>query len=270
MVLLLTAHVAMSAEPPRIAIVIDDMGFQKHMDQAIMALDQRVTIAIIPDSPMANHLARQARGQRREVLVHLPLSGLGPDNCEPVLTCIGTGWTADRMGEYLTAAFERVEGAIGINNHQGSRFTGDRHAVANLITGLDRLERQLGRSLVVLDSRTSPSTFLERKALSAGLAATRRHVFLDHSNRPEDIEQAWDDLITMARQRGQAVAIGHPRSNTLEVLQRRLPELESVGVKLEPVSRLACPALSSELVSHDGCRRATRFGQSGYYEASSP
>lgn len=266
-VLLVTAHDGSCGDRPRVAIVIDDMGFQQHRDQAIMALDHRVTIAIIPESPLGAHLARQASRQGREVLVHLPLSGLEHDNCEPVLTCMGTGWTSDRMGEYLAAAFERLEGAVGVNNHQGSRFTGNHDAVANLVTGLNRLERQLERPLVVLDSRTSPTTVLERQAHRAGLLATRRHVFLDHSNRIEDIERSWEALLAMARERGQAVAIGHPRINTLAVLKRRLPELASSGVELAPVSTLACPAPSIDLVDHHGgCQRMARPGQTGNYD----
>lgn len=270
-VLLLAGQAVEGADRPQVAIVIDDMGFQEHLDQAIMALDERITIAVIPQSPRAAYLARQAGQQNREVLIHLPLSGLGHDNCEPVLTCMGTGWSVERMSEYLAAAFEQVEGAVGINNHQGSRFTGDRQAVANLVAGLDQLERQLGRPLVVLDSRTSPTTVLESKARNAGLLATRRHVFLDHSDRPEDIDRAWDALIAMARQRGRAIAIGHPRINTVKMLQRRLGELEAAGVELTSVSRLACPVASSGLVDlGHGCRVFDRSPRAGSYDLSSP
>ncbi len=269
--MLLMVSIGLRAEQPRIALVIDDMGFQQHRDQAIMALDSRVVVAIIPDAPMASHLARQARVQGREALVHLPLSGLGPDNCEPELTCMGSDWAVKRMAAYLSEAFETVEGAVGFNNHQGSRFTGDRHAVARLVAGVSQLEYRLGRPLLVLDSRTSPTTVLEQEARNVGLVSARRHVFLDHSDRVEDIEQAWDALIAMAHERGQAIAIGHPRPNTLKVLERRLPELEPDGVELVTLTELVCPSTGAELVSRaSGCRQDVRGIPSGAYEGLPP
>ena len=266
-ILILIAQSAWCTDRPRVAIVIDDMGFQQYRDQVVMEMDPRVTIAIIPESPLADVLSRQAGHQGREVLVHLPLSGLGRDNCEPQLTCMGSTWSAERMAAHLGEVFERVEGAVGINNHQGSRFTGDRRAVANLVAGLHQLEYELGRPLVVLDSRTSPTTVFETKARNAGLLATRRHVFLDHSDRVEDIEKAWADLIDMAHARGQAVAIGHPRTNTLEVLERRLPQLESMGVELVSLTRLVCPARSSEPAGHRAtCQDLPRPISTGVYD----
>jgi len=239
LVLLVYSSLVTAAERPRIAIVIDDIGFQDELDTAVMALDPRVAVAIIPESPAARRLAQLAGGQQREVLIHLPLAGLYQDNCQPVLTCIGMHWSAERMQVHLADALNRVEGAVGINNHQGSRFTANEQAVRNLVMAIDLLGRERGQTLFVLDSRTSPTTLFEQKALLAGLKASRRHVFLDHSNEPEHIRQAWVDLLAMARSGGSAIAIGHPRTNTIRFLEQALPELDALGVRLVPLSTLA-------------------------------
>jgi uncharacterized protein len=231
----LTAH----AELPRISIVIDDLGFQPGLDQAIMAMDERLTVAIIPEAPAARKLARQAGRQRRDVLIHLPLAGFYHDDCQPVLTCIGMDWSVEQMQELLLAALGEVEGAIGLNNHQGSRFTSDSVAVGRLVTGISQISEQRRQPLLVLDSRTAPGSLLEQKARKAGLPAGRRHVFLDHSNEPEDIERAWQHLLDLAREHGSAIAIGHPRSNTIRFLEEMLPALVGEGVELVPVSDLA-------------------------------
>ncbi|MFU8830990.1 MAG: divergent polysaccharide deacetylase family protein [Wenzhouxiangella sp.] len=237
--LLLATGLAAAADLPRIAIVIDDIGFQEDLDQAVMALDSRVAVAIIPEAPAARQIAQAAGRQQRDVLIHLPLAGIHQDNCHLVLTCIGMGWSAVRMQSHLADALERVEGAVGINNHQGSRFTANAQAVGNLIVGISHLGEQRGQALFVLDSRTSPTTLFEHTALQAGLKATRRHVFLDHSNEPDDIRRAWLDLIDLARRNGSAIAIGHPRVNTIRFLEQVLPELDSIEVRLVPVSTLA-------------------------------
>ncbi len=236
--MLLCFGAAAMAEGPRIAIVMDDLGYQEFLDQAIMGLDRRVVVAIIPEAPAAKRLARQARYQQREVLVHLPLAGMYQDNCEPALTCMGLDWPAEKVTEHLTRALARVEGAVGINNHQGSRFSRDRRAVAGLIHGLKEINETGQHNLFVLDSRTAPDTVLEREALDAGLAATRRHVFLDHYVDPVQIEQAWNQLLAMARSRGSAVAIGHPHRETIAFLKEALPQLEEQGIELVPVSSL--------------------------------
>ena len=93
--------------------------------------------------------------------------------------------------------------------------------------------------MFVLDSRTVADSYLESVARQAGLPAARRRVFLDHDNDPRAIARAWEDLIMLARRHGDAVAIGHPRQNTLAFLREQLPLLEAQGLELVAVSELA-------------------------------
>lgn len=226
------------AEPPRIAIVIDDMGYQAGHDRAILALDPRIAVAVIPEAPDAVSVSDRAVRQGRELLIHLPLEGLVHDNCQPALTCIGRDWSVARIQQHLDGALDRVDGAVGINNHQGSRFTRDADAVARLVSGIERVGRRRGQALFVLDSRTVVDTRLEQTALEAGLAATRRQVFLDHRHDPESIRMAWEDLLDLARYHGSALAIGHPRRFTIDFLEEILPTLAAENVELVPPSAL--------------------------------
>ncbi len=224
---------------PRIAIVMDDMGYQLELDQAVLELDHRIAIAIIPQAPDASGLARQATEQQREILIHLPLAGLGYDNCQPVLTCIGLDWPDARIRQHLRDTLVQVPGATGINNHQGSRFTADRAAVNRLVQAIVDLSRDLEVPMFVLDSRTVASSQLESLARQAGLPSARRRVFLDHDNDPEAIARAWENLVELARRHGGAIAIGHPRPNTLAFLRDQLNRLEEQGLELVAVSELA-------------------------------
>ena len=229
---------ALLADPPRIAIVIDDLGYLAKHDREVLELDWRIAVAIIPDGPLAPALSRKAALQQRDVLIHLPLSGMRHDNCDFGATCPDPGWSPMRMAGHLRWASRRVENAIGINNHQGSRFTADQQAVENLVGGITLLDQLHQQPLFVLDSRTTPRSQLERKAASAGLATTRRNVFLDHDRCPDAIEKAWQQLLALARRDGSAVAIGHPHPETIDFLYRSLPELANENIELVPISQL--------------------------------
>lgn len=226
------------AEPPRIAIVIDDVGFQWQLDQRAMALDPPVALAIIPEGPLAATLARQAERQRREVWVHLPLAGLGHDNCQSGLTCLDPGWSPQAMREHLLRQLAMVPGAVGINNHQGSEFTSDADAVARLVGAIALVNQSRARPLIVMDSRTVVSSQLERIARSGGLKTLRRRVFLDHSTDPDDLLPAWRRLIALAHREGTAIAIGHSRAATLDFLELAIGELVAEGIDLVPPSAL--------------------------------
>ena len=226
------------AESARIAIVIDDLGYLAVNDREVLTLDPRIAVAIIPDGPLAPALSRKAARQQRDVLIHLPLSGLDHDNCEFEATCVDPDWSPLRMAGHLRWAAQRVEQASGINNHQGSRVTADGEAVRRLVTGISLLGRLHEIDLFVLDSRTTAKSRFERKASEAGLLTARRHVFLDHDPSPQAIEMAWEQLLDRARRRGYAIAIGHPYPETIEFLGRAVPELATDDVELVPLRQL--------------------------------
>lgn len=223
---------------PRIALVIDDLGFRPIEDRAVLALDARIAVAIIPEAPLAALLAQEAGDQQREVLVHLPLAGAAGDDCQSGLPCPDSDWPVARLTEFISLAFDRVHNASGLSNHQGSAYTADLHATSNLVSAIDQVRRDRARPLFVLDSRTTPYSALEREARRVGLPSARRHVFLDHETDPDSISAAFENLLEIARQRGSAIAIGHPHPQTVAFLEAAIPELQRRGIELVPLSSL--------------------------------
>ncbi|MGY6587274.1 MAG: divergent polysaccharide deacetylase family protein [Wenzhouxiangella sp.] len=227
------------ADTARIAVVIDDLGFQPVQDRAALALDPRLSVAVIPGTPGARALARQASEQQRDVLIHLPLSGMSGDDCDSgLLECLDPDWPREAIDRYLDRALYDVPTAIGINNHQGSRFTANPAAVDGLVQGLVRLTERENRPLLVLDSRTTPDTRLEHRSQQAGLPTLRRHVFIDHVDDEAAMAQAWQDLLARARRDGSAVGIAHPRRTTLAFLTEAIEGLAGGDVELVPLSAL--------------------------------
>jgi hypothetical protein len=60
------------------------------------------------------------------------------------------------------------------------------------------------------------------QALDAGLNAITRDIFLDNETNPESIRLQYNIWLTKARERGSAIAIGHPYPNTIAVLRESL------------------------------------------------
>jgi polysaccharide deacetylase 2 family uncharacterized protein YibQ len=95
------------------------------------------------------------------------------------------------------------------------------------------------RNLFFIDSRTTAATVAETAAHAAGVAAARRNVFLDDEQSVPAIHKQFVLAIRDARQKGSALAIGHPHSETFEVLNEMLPEAEQQGIRLVFASELA-------------------------------
>ncbi|MEK7246478.1 MAG: divergent polysaccharide deacetylase family protein, partial [Pseudomonadota bacterium] len=92
------------------------------------------------------------------------------------------------------------------------------------------------RGLLFLDSRTSGKTVAAALAARHQVPFEERNVFLDAEDRPGEAEARLKELETLARRHGHAIAIGHPKEQTLAALASWLPTLAAKGLVLSPVS----------------------------------
>jgi polysaccharide deacetylase 2 family uncharacterized protein YibQ len=74
--------------------------------------------------------------------------------------------------------------------------------------------------------------------MELGVPSAERQVFLDNDRSPKEIQAQIQRLLTLARQRGSAIAIGHPYPATLAVLAQEIPRVRAAGFELVPVSYL--------------------------------
>ncbi len=217
---------------PRIAIIIDDLGYQLTAGRRAIALPGPVACAILPGAPRARQLANAANDNGKEVLLHLPMQAV--ENAGRVED---TRMTLDMSrGSFATtfeAAFDSVPHAIGINNHRGSLLT--RHP------GHMRwlMEELLARDgLFFVDSFTTHESVALQIANETGVQAMKRDVFLDPDRSAATLQHEFERLKSLATKRGSAVAIGHPYAATLAMLERELPRLAEQGFELVAVSEL--------------------------------
>ena len=87
-----------------------------------------------------------------------------------------------------------------------------------------------------LDSKTTPKSQAENIIGHIRLPFASRDIFIDDSNKPEDIEKYLQKAELIAKKRGYVVAIAHPRPNTIKAFEQWLPSLKSKGITVVPLS----------------------------------
>ncbi len=217
------------AEAPRVAIIIDDLGYQLQAGQRAIALPGPLAFAVLPGTPQAAVLARAAHAIGKEVLLHLPLEAVSRrGGNEPGV--ITLDMTRAKLTETFTSALDSVPFAAGVNTHRGSLLTQHPGHMRWLMEAI--VDRE---GLFFVDSYTTHHSIALQVAREAGIDATKRDVFLDPDPSTETIARNFERMKRLARERGTVVAIGHPYPTTLDFLERELPKLANEGIELVPL-----------------------------------
>jgi polysaccharide deacetylase 2 family uncharacterized protein YibQ len=196
---------------PRVAIVIDDMGYHRRIGRSLLALNLNLTFSFLPGAPFTLEQENQAWQQGRDVLLHMPMqardSALDPGPGALYLN-FTPAWIRSVVEKDLTA----VPHAIGVNNHMGSKFTENRAAMHEVLAVLKK------RGLFFIDSYTTAASTGLDEAGKMSIPTARRHVFLDNIQDREKICRQLDQLVILAKKKGWAIGIGHPHQATLDAL----------------------------------------------------
>lgn len=233
LLLALVLHLPLTAaaQPtPRIAIIIDDIGYHHERGLRAINLPAAITCAVIPRSPHGPRLAREAKRRGREIIIHMPMSANNGHTLDA--GGIDTDMAPELISARIEEAFALLPQAAGMNNHMGSLATSNTDTMDSVMTALAE------HRAFFIDSRTSAASVAEATARAHGLGTLGRDVFLDNERNLMAINDQFNQLLRIARRRGTAIAIGHPYPETLEYLERVLPLMEEVGIEVVPVSTL--------------------------------
>jgi polysaccharide deacetylase 2 family uncharacterized protein YibQ len=220
-----------NGSPPRLAIIFDDAGGSLAHVEDIIALGRPVTVAVLPRLAHSAEVARRARAAGLDVLLHLPVEP------EDDTKAMGPGGVTTMMDDaeiraVVRADLETVPGAVGVNNHMGSKGTADYRVMRAV------LEVVRGAGLFFVDSVTTPRSIVAPVAEEIGVRTAARAVFLDNEDDAAAIRRQIARAVAVARERGSAIAIGHAQRLTPRVVLSMLGEIDRAGVVLVPVSTL--------------------------------
>lgn len=204
---------------PLVAIIIDDLGYDKNMASKFLELDVFLSFSVIPYSPFQKSIAAAVHRSGQDVLLHLPMEPLEYPQVDPGKGTLLCSMGPDELLDQLRKDLDEVPFVVGVNNHMGSRLTQDSSKMRQIFTVLKK------RNLFFIDSFTNPNSRCEQTAELLQLKFARRHVFLDNVQEANAIRFQLKRLLTIADTQGQVIGIAHPHAVTWRILKQELPHI---------------------------------------------
>ena len=217
----------------KVALIMDDMGYSLDAIYDILSLQEPITVAIIPFSPLEEQTAQLAHQNGLEILLHLPLESINNTEANNGIEgMISSDMSEQEIIAMVERDLDQVPYISGVNNHMGSNITPNESL---MYTILQRLKQ---RNLFFVDSRTTGSSVAYDVALRLDIPTAQRHVFLDNELDEDAIRDKLIELFTRAQKTGEAVGICHPLPETLKVLKEYFRLAREYDVKPVYVSEL--------------------------------
>lgn len=216
----------------KVAIIIDDLGYDLDFAEKLLQLDAPISFSILPELRYSKQIAARAKELNHDVLLHLPMEPNDYPSKNPGPGALLSRMSLRELEEQLLKNLDAIPYLGGINNHMGSKLTED-EKIMSLV-----MEKIKSRGLFFLDSRTSPKTVAYKIAREYSIKAAERNIFLDNNGDVEMISEQIIKLGEIAMENGFAIGIGHPYHNTLLALQQTIPKLKERGIKIAPISQL--------------------------------
>lgn len=217
---------------PRVAIVIDDVGYNEEPIYELLDLGEPLTFAIIPHLEKSVDIAEFLKEKSQEVILHIPME---PEETSFIDLGRGGLWTYMENREIEKIIRENIAAVPyikGVSNHMGSRFTSRPEKMQVVLNEVKK------SGLFFLDSRTTAYTVGYKLAKEMGLKSLERDIFLDGEEDLEYIKNQLKKVESLALKEGKAIAIGHPKAVTIEALRIVLPEFKKKNIEMVSVSKL--------------------------------
>ena len=218
---------------PKIAFIIDDVGAYDIGAMELKKLGIPISASILPDSPRAREEARWIQQYGLPVMLHIPMQPKnGNGQTYDGDHTITMNSTEDEIRELIRRARRIIPAARGMNNHQGSLLTANRQMMTRVL----KIIKEEG--LFFVDSRTIYNTVAYDIAKQLGIKTAYKDVFLDHIKTYSHSLSQVRRMVEIARQKGKAIAIGHPNKSTFKAIRDSIKYIRAKGVKIVYVSEL--------------------------------
>lgn len=216
----------------KIAIIIDDFGYYDNKTtEKFLNFNYPITLSIIPGQRYSTKMAEQAKKSNKPIMIHLPMEAIEEkveDSEFTVMTNSPDSIIADRVQKAISS----LPGAVGINNHMGSKATADTRVMETVMGQLKSNKK------IFVDSKTTNKSVASEVATKYGVKFAVNDGFLERDKNEDEIyiQRKLAAIAKIAKRRGKAIVIGHPYSETIKVLSKEIPKLEKKGFIIVPVT----------------------------------
>ncbi len=205
---------------PKVAIIIDDIGYDLDIAKKFLELDIPITLSILPFSPYKDEILEMAREKNQTIMLHMPMEPIEYPHIKPGPGTLLTSMPPGELKEQIRRNLEDIPGIVGVNNHMGSRFTSVFSPMYLILSALKE------EGLFFIDSITTHDTKGWTTARLLQVPFAQRDIFLDHVQREDVVSVQIQKLIKIARTNGEAIGIGHPHRVTYNALLKALPGIK--------------------------------------------
>lgn len=214
----------------KIAIIMDDMGGSLATLQKLLDLDLPVTPSILPGTSQATSAANLLQRADREYMIHIPMQPRSYPRTNPGANALLLGQSEAETRRLVRSYLESVPGAVGGNNHMGSRYTEESDPMRIVLEELKQ------HNQFFIDSRTIGSSVAFSEARKMGLKTATRNIFLDNQENVSYIREQIRKMVRQAGTNKEIIAICHPYQETLTALNLELAWMKNQPVDFVPAS----------------------------------
>jgi polysaccharide deacetylase 2 family uncharacterized protein YibQ len=210
---------------PRIALIIDDIGYSFSRARQFLELDVPITYSILPRLPKSHRLAMEIHTAGHEIMLHQPMEPQSP-RFDPGPGALHVADRPETIIKTMEYNISEMFLAVGVNNHMGSRFT---ECCSGMNDALSVIKK---KGLFFIDSLTSSHSQAYKVARGLGMVTARRNVFVDYNGVESNMLSQLRKLQKYAMRDGHAVGIGHPFPATARAVKHFLRHIKHESVSM--------------------------------------
>ncbi len=214
---------------PRIALIIDDIGYSYRRARQFLKLDLPLTFSILPKLPKSHQLAIEISDHGREIMLHQPMEPYN-QRLDPGPGALYIEDEEEKIIKIIKENIVKIPFAVGVNNHMGSKFT---ESYKKINEALSVVKEQ---GLFFVDSLTSSRSVAHKTAEELNMMSARNSAFIDNRLREPAIYHQLRKLKLHAQKYGCALGIGHPYPVTARAIDRFFNGNNDPGVDMVPVT----------------------------------
>jgi len=234
------------SEKPKIAILIDDVGNSLQVLEPFLASSIKLNFAVLPFLAQTQKCSELIQTSGSVFILHMPMESKGYEEINKrTKGLLFETMSDDELKLNLEKAINSVGSNVqGFNNHMGSKFTSNQQKMRELLTHAKQ------KKLFFIDSNTYTKTpengMVENPSQASSYKIAQElemktfynSLFIDNSNEIKDIEKALLSSVSLAKEKGKILIIGHCRENTIKAIQNVKKQMLEQGIEFVYLTEL--------------------------------